>query len=158
MPSVERLTAQDVQALSACAALGTQCLAEGWSYDALMETAGSASGCILAALSGEGAVLGFLAANLVPPEGELLEIAVAPDCRRRGIGRQLVQALIRTLGEGQLFLEVRMSNAPAIALYEQCGFVRVGVRKRFYQHPTEDAAVMCLEIPGEQTGGGSDGI
>ena len=158
MPSVKRLSPADTQMLRACETLGRLCLPEGWSYEALLETALAPTGCILAALSGDGAVQGFLTASLVPPEGEILEVAVDPAQRRQGIGRTLVEALIALVGAGTLYLEVRVSNAPAIALYERCGFVRAGVRRRFYQHPTEDAAVMRLEIPAEGTGGRSNGI
>ena len=64
---------------------------------------------------------------------------------RQGIGRKLVQALLEHLiaaGVAALSLEVRVSNAPAIALYEQLGFQIVGCRKKYYVNPREDAYIM----------------
>ncbi len=78
-------------------------------------------------------------------EGQVINIAVAPDARRKGYGRRIMDALIEeTLRREctQMSLEVRASNAPAIALYHQLGFETAGRRRNFYTHPTEDAFVM----------------
>ena len=71
-------------------------------------------------------------------EWELLNIAVDPAFRGRGIGRALLEAL----PAGRVFLEVRESNAHARRLYEQCGFITLGKRRKYYQHPAEDGIVM----------------
>ena len=79
-------------------------------------------------------------------EGELVNIAVHPNFRRQGVGRAMMADLLKmakSLGVTQLVLEVRMSNAEAIALYKKQGFSLLGVRKRFYTNPDEDALVMA---------------
>ena len=81
-------------------------------------------------------------------ECELGNLAVAPARRGEGIGRWLLDwALRRAFDRGaeRVFLEVRMSNQAAQDLYESRGFVQVGLRRRYYRSPTEDARVMCLD-------------
>lgn len=91
-----------------------------------------------------GGVQGFLVAQTVGLEWELENIVVAPASRRKGLAGQLVSELLRRArqqGALAVLLEVRASNAAALALYEGCGFVRSGSRPRYYQHPQEDAIV-----------------
>jgi ribosomal-protein-alanine N-acetyltransferase len=90
-------------------------------------------------------VVGYYLARLVPPEAELLLITTLPDCRRRGIGTELLSHLLveaQRAGCTRCFLEVRVSNEPAIRLYRRAGFRAAGVRKNYYSAPLEDAAVM----------------
>ena len=80
----------------------------------------------------------------VADEGYLANVAVDPAARRQGVARRLLAALTdygKTHALYRLTLEVRVSNAAAIALYEGDGWVRDGVRPAFYSHPTEDAAI-----------------
>lgn len=92
-------------------------------------------------------VIGFLAFEQVVDEGSIVEVAVHPDCRRRGIARSLITSAINsTDGLHSVFLEVRESNTPAIKLYESLGFERIAVRKGYYDHPKEDAVIMNLLI------------
>lgn len=87
----------------------------------------------------DGAVAGFAVWRGVDTdEWELLNIAVDPALRGRGLGRALIEAL----PAGRVFLEVRESNANARRLYEQCGFAVIGKRRRYYQHPAEDGIVL----------------
>jgi len=87
-------------------------------------------------------VTGFLASRRVAPdEREILNVAVDPTQRRKGIARDLVlDELAR--GPGRWFLEVRASNQAAIRLYETAGFERCGSRPGYYQEPAEEAIVM----------------
>ena len=81
----------------------------------------------------------------VAGEGQITNVAVHPDYRRRGLGREAVEALLQYAQENDFFeisLEVRASNRAAIALYESLGFCVGGTRRNFYQKPTEDALVM----------------
>lgn len=81
-------------------------------------------------------------------EGEILNLAVSPAGRRHGLGRALVEQAVATLrerGVGQIYLEVRESNAPARALYAARGFKEVGRRKQYYRRPVEDAIVLRLD-------------
>ncbi len=82
-------------------------------------------------------------------EGQITNIAVHPDYRRAGLGTAIVRALLRHAKDCHLesvSLEVRASNAAAIALYRTAGFAEVGRRKGFYQKPVEDALVMVCRI------------
>lgn len=90
-------------------------------------------------------VEGYVIALDVADEGEILNLAVAPTGRRHGLGRALVEAVLRLLTERDVrhvYLEVRESNAPARALYAAQGFREVGRRKQYYRRPVEDAIVL----------------
>ena len=102
---------------------------------------------IFLAAERDGAAVGYVGCQTVLDEGYITNVAVSPDCRRQGVARALLDELkARAVQAGLSFvtLEVRASNAPAIALYEGAGFVRVGVRKNFYTAPAEDAVLMTL--------------
>jgi ribosomal-protein-alanine N-acetyltransferase len=96
-----------------------------------------------------GVVVGFVDYWMVADEVHLLAIATHPDHRRRGIAARLLDHLL-AVARGHaariVTLEVRKTNAPAIALYERRGFERVGVRPAYYQEDNEDAVVMTLEL------------
>jgi [ribosomal protein S18]-alanine N-acetyltransferase len=88
---------------------------------------------------------GYAIAWHVLDEGELANLAVAPDVRRQGIASALLSAVIddaATRGTSQIFLEVRESNAAARALYSARGFDEVGRRKGYYRLPVEDALIL----------------
>ena len=93
----------------------------------------------------DGAVVGYVGSQTVLQEADMMNIAVADTHRRRGIARMLVEELIRQLDAYQLTLEVRASNAPAIALYEALGFHQVGLRRNYYRNPKEDALILRKE-------------
>ena len=81
-------------------------------------------------------------------EGEITNVAVKPEFRRCHIADEMLQALLSDSEAGgirYIYLEVRVSNAAAIGLYEKHGFTRKGIRKNFYEKPQEDAYVMCRE-------------
>lgn len=87
-------------------------------------------------------VLGFLVASIATQEWELENIAVALNMRRRGIGLDLINALIvqaRTAGALEIRQEIRVSNLPAQKLGQAAGFVREGRRRGYYRNPEEDA-------------------
>ena len=93
----------------------------------------------------DGEVVGYVGSQTVLQEADMMNIAVADSHRRRGIAKMLVEELIRQLDAYQLTLEVRASNAPAIALYEKLGFGQVGLRKNYYRKPKEDALILRKE-------------
>ena len=98
----------------------------------------------------DGRIQGYIGSQSVPPDCDIMNLAVAPDARRQHIGQQLLQALLDALhrrGIEQVFLEVRPSNAPARALYDAFGFAQVGLRRRYYVNPTEDAIILRKELP-----------
>ncbi len=97
----------------------------------------------------DGELVGYSVVWYVADESELGNLAVSPDWRRRGLGQwQLDRALERAAERGakRIYLEVRLSNHGAQHLYERNGFVQVGVRRRYYRQPVEDARVMCLDL------------
>ena len=78
----------------------------------------------------------------------MMNIAVNPDYRRQGIAESLIERLVSELKDKQvssLTLEVRASNAPAIALYRKLGFIQVGKRSNYYRNPREDALILRKE-------------
>ena len=90
-------------------------------------------------------VVGYVGSQTVCGESDMINIAVHPDYRRRGIARSLVEYLVRELtnrGSECLTLEVRASNESAQALYEMLGFQQVGLRKKYYRNPREDALIL----------------
>ena len=102
----------------------------------------------IVALEGDD-LLGYAALSSILDEGNLDNIAVAPEYRRRGVGEALLQEIIRRSREqalSLLYLEVRAGNEPAIALYKKHGFVPVGRRKNYYGSPVEDALLMTLDF------------
>ena len=93
-------------------------------------------------------VLGYVGSQTVLGETDMMNVAVSPDARRRGIGEKLILELVERLKERDshcLTLEVRASNAPAIALYEKLGFTQVGRRPNYYRNPKEDALILRKE-------------
>ena len=89
-----------------------------------------------------GAVTGFLVWRpLSGGEYELLNLVVEPACRRQGVGRELLDGLLRGKGN-TVFLEVRESNLAARNFYKSLGFKEVSVRKKYYDFPVESAIVM----------------
>ena len=76
-----------------------------------------------------------------PGEREILNLAVEPSLRRRGVARRLLEEVL-SREEGTWFLEVRESNAAAIRLYEGLGFRPMGLRKNYYNDPSESGIVM----------------
>ena len=96
-----------------------------------------------------GAVRGYVVAWFVLDEGEIGNLAVARDARRRGIGALLLDgaiAAVRDADVDTLYLEVRDSNVAARALYASRGFVEVGRRREYYRKPKEDALVLRLDL------------
>ncbi len=97
----------------------------------------------------QGNLIGYAVVWYIGYEGELGNLAVSPACRRRGLGRLLLDRALeraRQRGVEKVFLEVRVSNRPAQQLYERRGFVRAGVRRRYYREPVEDALVLSIDL------------
>ena len=121
--------------LAALAEIEKVCFHAPWSADMLREELGK--GLFLVA-ERDGVAVGYVGCQTVLDEGYITNVAVSPDCRRQGVGRALIGTLVSHAGaQGLAFvtLEARTSNMPAIALYENAGFQKVGVRKNFYTAP-----------------------
>jgi [ribosomal protein S18]-alanine N-acetyltransferase len=105
----------------------------------------------VASRAGDGTdgLLGYVVALVIGPEAEIADLAVAPEARRQGVGRALldrVVAELETAGVQAVYLEVRESNQAARTLYESSGFQSVGWRRGYYRCPPEDALVLRREI------------
>lgn len=118
---------------------------EPWSETAYLEACEKDDYAYLVAVDGEGKVLGMCGLIIGPYEAEVMNVAVHPDYRGKGISNKLMDALL-DLGEkrgvSEYTLEVRVTNKAAIHLYEKFGFVGEGIRPNFYNKPTEDALIM----------------
>jgi ribosomal-protein-alanine N-acetyltransferase len=133
MPVIRRGGTQDLETVEAI----QYCSPEAVHWDA----AGYLDHDFWVAVVGK-VVAGFLVARRVAPdEGEVLNLAVSPEFRRKGIARALFQAAHTQLS-GTIFLEVRESNLAALALYKSLGFKEVSRRPGYYHSPLETAIVM----------------
>lgn len=140
---IQPMTAAHIPAL---AELEKTCFSTPWSAAALAEELENSHAVFLVAVDA-GAVRGYIGMHHLGDEGFIANVAVAPDARRQGVGKALLAAAAaygRQHALYRLTLEVRASNAAAIALYESCGFVPDGIRPGFYRAPAEDAAIYSL--------------
>lgn len=115
-----------------------------WHRESFLEMIANENACYLVALIGEEVVASCGLRHIVG-EGEITNVVTKGTMRGKGIGRQILLQLLEEgakMGAEAFTLEVRVSNAPAIHLYESLGFVSEGVRKNFYEEPTEDALIM----------------
>jgi [ribosomal protein S18]-alanine N-acetyltransferase len=104
-----------------------------------------------------GVLIGYSVCWTVADQSELGNVAVAPEARGTGTGRRLVEAALSRLrrrGSRECFLEVRLSNAVAQALYRDLGFEVVGRRRAYYSKPTEDALVMRIALDDQRWSAG----
>ena len=118
---------------------------EPWTRGMLLEELRS-GGTYFAIAREKGRITGYICAWIIPPyECQIGSIAVLPECRRKGIAAALLNGLIESCEKAEtddIYLEVRVSNTPAIALYESFGFEIESIRKRYYQDG-EDAYNMA---------------
>ena len=129
-------------------ALEQACYSTPWTETMLTDALFDPQASFIVAEDEEGNVLGYAGLHVVVDEGYIDNIAVEPDARRHGVASALLDVYCRFGGANLAFLtlEVRSSNAPAIALYEKHGFQRAGLRPGYYQHPREDAVIMTREF------------
>ena len=127
------------------AAIEKECFGrDAWSEKSVAGELTNALALWLVAVEGE-CVAGYVGSQTVCNETDMMNVAVTADFRRRGIGEQLVTALVeelKAIDSHCLTLEVRASNTPAQAMYEKLGFVEIGRRPRYYQNPKEDALIL----------------
>lgn len=141
MSTVRAMRSGDVPAV---AELEAQIFSQPWSAQGFLDALALPDTVFLVAEE-EHRILGYIGMYLSVDEGEITNVAVTPDARRRGVGQELLLQIKREAKQravGRLVLEVRTSNEGAIALYEKNGFSVAGVRKGFYEHPKEDAYIM----------------
>ena len=120
------------------------CFADPWSEKSVASELDNKWALWLVAVEDD-RVIGYIGSQTSIDETDVMNVAVHPDFRRRGIAESLIIRLVEELknrGSHALMLEVRASNAPAIALYEKLGFLQVGCRKNYYRNPKEDALIL----------------
>lgn len=129
------------------AQLETECFSDPWSVRSITSELNNPLSLWFVAMNGE-EVVGYVGSQSVLDEADMMNLAVSGLYRRQKIGEQLVELLIENLKKRavkSLSLEVRISNEPAIRLYEKMGFVQVGRRPKYYTNPREDALILRKE-------------
>ncbi len=116
------------------------CFSNPWSREDLTAQLYSETSRFLVALVDE-RVVGYMGLQIFSGEGYVTNVAVLPEFRGQGIAQKLISAQFKN-EMSFITLEVRESNAPAIALYKKMGFEYVGIRPNFYSDPTENAVIM----------------
>jgi ribosomal-protein-alanine N-acetyltransferase len=118
-----------------------------WSLAMFVLELSKPSGICLAAEDDDG-LIGYLVCARYEDVWHLMNVAVVPERRRRGVATELIERLFDEAGAGARFtLEVRVSNGPAITMYQQFGFRSAGRRRRYYHDNGEDALIMWFESP-----------
>ena len=141
---IRRLTYAD---LPQVVAIERRAFTTPWSLAMFVLELSKPSGVCLAA-DVEGELVGYQVCSRYDTVWHVMNIAVDPDRRRRGIATALLQALLERVGrDAPVTLEVRCSNTGAIALYERFGFRSAGVRRRYYADNGEDAVIMWRSQP-----------
>ena len=133
--------------VSSVAALEAICFRDPWSENSVASELNNRLSLWLVAEE-DGRVAGYVGSQTVCNETDMMNVAVHPDFRRRGIAEALINALVaelRAMESHCLTLEVRASNVPAITLYEKLGFAEIGRRKNYYRNPREDALILRKE-------------
>lgn len=144
--TIAQLAAEDVEAARALALLADVPTgsAEQWARDLR-----STSKVVLGAHAPDGRLLGIATGEVAVDDADVHLVAVDPEHRRRGIGRELTRALCRTLaalGAQRVLLEVRAANDAALGLYTELGFTELA-RRRSYYRDGEDAVVLAKDTP-----------
>lgn len=141
MITIRRLEERDVEAVSA---LNGTAFSMPWSPEDFKHLTEDANSLYYVAEE-DGRIVASLGVTNVLSEGNINNVVVDEAYRGRGLATEIMELLFKegeVMGIVDYTLEVRVSNVPAIALYEKLGFVSEGIRPRFYERPTEDAMIM----------------
>lgn len=126
------------------AALCHECFTDAWSLASVSEMLSAEQNVVFCVDNGK---IGFVGASVAGDVADILDVAVMPEHRKKGIGKKLLRTLIDELARlnvCEVFLEVRASNSAAISLYTSFGFEKCGERKSYYSSPREDALLYKL--------------
>lgn len=141
MWTIEQMRAPDVPEVYR---IEVESIQNPWSEKALAEELENSLAVFFVARGEEG-IRGYYGLHRVLDEADLVSIAVDERSRRQGLGALLMEHMLdwcKSNGVARLMLEVRLSNAPARAMYQRFGFVEDGIRRGYYQNPREDAMLM----------------
>ena len=141
---IRKMTAREVPQV---AELEKLCFTLPWSEKSVAGELENPLALWLVAMEGD-SLAGYVGSQTVMDETDMMNLAVAPQFRRQGVGEALVNALVASLkerGSRCLTLEVRDSNEAARALYAKLGFVEIGRRRGYYRDPREDALILRKE-------------
>lgn len=141
---IRKMTAREIPQV---AELEKICFSQPWSEKSVAGELENPLSLWLVAMDGD-RLAGYVGSQTVMDETDMMNLAVAPQFRRQGVGEALVNALtasLKELGSRCLTLEVRDSNEAARALYGKLGFVEVGRRRGYYRDPREDALILRKE-------------
>ena len=142
---IREMNVNDVPAI---AELERVCFSDPWSENSISSELNNPLSYWLVA-EDNGVIAGYVGSQSVLDAADMMNIAVSSDYRRQGIGQALIEGLVAHLQQKNviaLLLEVRVSNIPAIALYEKLGFEQVGRRRGYYHNPREDALILRKEL------------
>lgn len=140
---IRSMTSADCKA---AAELEKEIFSQPWSEQGFLDAI-AMDGNIFLVAEEAGEICGYIGMYVSLDEGEITNVAVAPNKRGAGVGGLLLQETIELARKReivQIVLEVRVSNQPAIHLYEKYGFEHCGIRRGFYDFPKEDAYIMML--------------
>ncbi len=155
---IRRMTMEDIPSV---VEIENQCFSLPWSAKSFADSLSREDTIFLVCVENSGnhdeqsakdsvsQVAGYMGLYLSFDEASVTNVAVSPTCRKKGYGKALVVAskeAAKAAGAESIFLEVRVSNEPAISLYKKLGFEELGIRKKFYEHPVEDAIIMKVGI------------
>lgn len=141
--------------IASICAIQAECRLSAWTAEGYRSEMARPDSIILAARSGSGETLGFVAGRAIPStrgsgsDAEIYNIGVGTAFQNRGIGSTLLRRFIKTtrgLKVERIWLDVRVGNRGAIEFYLNHGFLATGRRKAFYTDPVEDAEIMCLRL------------
>ena len=142
--NIIRMESGHVQQVAVLEAL---CFSDPWSENSVASELRNPLALWLVAVEGD-CVSGYVGSQTVMGETDMMNIAVHPDFRRRGVAEALVNALTEELKRMEskcLTLEVRATNEAAKKLYDKLGFSQIGRRPNYYRHPREDALILRKE-------------
>ena len=147
---IREMTLEDIPQ---AAAIEKQCFSQPWSEKSFQDSLAREDTLFLVCeeqnSGNHSRITGYIGMYISFEEADITNVAVSPSHRQKGCGNALVASAIQKAKEKQIeriFLEVRISNVPAISLYKKMGFENLGTRKDFYDYPKEDAYIMSCEI------------
>lgn len=142
---IRMATLDDIESI---AKIEQECFSMPWSYNAIEESMQKDYAYFVVAVF-DGEIVGYIGMYKSFDEGDITNVAIKTLYRRKGIANRLLNYIFdicKNIGVERILLEVRESNAGAIALYENNGFENIGLRKNFYERPVENALILKKEL------------